>query len=38
MSAALEVVFSSFWTFAGTLILVECVLEGVAAIIKAFRR
>lgn len=34
----LEFIFSSFWTYTGFVILTYTVLDGIAEIIKAFRR
>lgn len=33
----LEFIFSSFWIFWGVLILLACLLNGIAAIVGAFR-
>lgn len=34
----IKFIFSSFWIFFGNLILVGVILEGIAEIIKAFRK
>ncbi len=37
MMALLEFIFSSFWTFLGTWILIEVTCGGIMEIIKAFK-
>ncbi len=37
MIEILELIFSNFWTFIGTVVLINIVLTGTANIIKAFR-
>lgn len=34
----LEFIFSSFWTFIGTVILLELILTGIVQAIRAIRR
>lgn len=38
MKELLEIIFRSFWTFAGTVVLVVIVLEGIASIIQNLRK
>lgn len=38
MKEILELIFSSLWTFIGTVILLGLIGDGIANIVRAFRR